>query len=505
MMRSFLAFAITSLVAFAAQATVVTNPVPAPIARGLTVGLNLFGQAPHTNLSPSVARRTLLQSVQPVGDASGRLFMHDTRGLISVVGAGGGNGQPWLDIRALQPGFLVTAPVSVTGLMGFTLHPNFAGDPARPGYATLYTISTTSPLGTAMLGGNGTGVAHENVLMEIRVADPAAGTASVVSQREVMRLAQPTHDHGPGKIGFNPNAAPGTADYGNLYLAMGDGSTAGDPFNNGQDLTSAFGKILRINPAQQDNGAAYAIPADNPFAGDDGALDEIWAYGFRNPQHFSWDEASGQMLITDIGQSQLEEVNVGVAGGNYGWPLREGTFARGDSTDPNVYDTPLNDGRFVDPVAQYDHEEIFRSGEYNLSAIGGAFTYAGSAVPELFGKTVLTDLVSGRVFYFDQPLLPGEPTATLFELGFQLDGVDATFRALEGTRFGGRRVDLRLGTDANNELYLFSKTNGNIYTMNSLLAVPEPGTWLLMIAGFGLIGTLRRRTRRTSAITSPRY
>lgn len=202
-------------------------------------------------------------------------------------------------------------------------------------------MDTCTPTGTATLVGKGPTVEHDNVLHEFRMVDSMAATATIASQREVLRVAQPFSDHGPGTIAFNVTATPGSPDYGKLYIGFGDGGGIGYPYGNAQDPDSPFGKILRIDPTVSAGGQAYTIPADNPSNGETGRPTEIWASGLRNPQQFSWDTDTGHMLIIDIGQSQLEEVNVGVAGANYGWPVREGSFARGSSSDPNVYDTPL--------------------------------------------------------------------------------------------------------------------------------------------------------------------
>lgn len=483
------------LTASAAQGAVVLDPMP-PVMPGIRVGLTFLGQAPATGDPAIDGFRSRLQSLRSVPDASGRLFFNDTRGTIGVMGAGGGTPQTWFDIRTAVAGFSNASNTAQTGLMSFAFHPNFAGEAGQPGYGVFYTIDTSRPSGTASLSGKGPGVDHDNVLHEFRVADPMAASATILSQREVLRVAQPLSDHGPGTIAFNPTAKPGSADYGKLYVGFGDGGGVGDPYGNAQDPASPLGKILRIDPAQGPQGQAYTIPTDNPRAGTPGALGEVWASGLRNPQQFSWDADTGRMLIADIGQSQLEEVNVGIAGGNYGWPLREGTFARGSSTDPNVYDTPANPGTFRDPVAQFDHEEIARSGLLGLSAISGVFAYTGSLVPELTGMTVLSELVSGRLFYYDPLSITGSGTALLRELGLNFEGRDTTMSQLDGNPAFAGRVDLRLGNDNAGEIYLLSKSLGNVYRLTSLTAVPEPASWLMLIAGAGLVGGLLRRRRR---------
>lgn len=445
-----MALLLAPLLAAASEAAVVTNPVPAPIAPGVTLRLSHFGQAQSTAGTPFDGLCARVHAMKPVPDASGRLFIVDTRGTISVTGAAGGTPQTWFDIRTAVPSFRKLPGNGQTGLMSFAFHPNFAGNPSLPGHGVFYTIDTSAvTAGTATLAGKGPGINHHNVIHEFRVADPAAATASLLAQREVLRIAQPRGDHGAGNIAFNPTAAPGSADYGKLYISLGDGGGVGDPSGNAQ--------------------------------------------------HFSWDAATGQMLIADIGQSRLEEVNVGVAGGNYGWPLREGTFARGTSADPNVYDTPANPGSFLEPIAQFDHEDLFRSGLYTFAAIGGVFAYSGTAITELNGQVVVSELVSGRLFYYDKRAALMNQPAPFLELGLRLDGLDTSLRSLDGNPLRGQRVDLRLGADNAGELYLFSKTYGNIYRLGSLSAVPEPGTSLTLLVGFGLTGIALRRSARVTA------
>lgn len=466
----------------------VINPF-APIGPGATAGLQHFATLPATGSAPS----TGAQQLQPLGDGSGRLFINDTRGVLYVTDAAGGTPTPYLDLRTAGIGFSNAANRIQTGLMSFAFHPNFNKNPGEPGYRTFYTIDTTEPsAGTPTWGGTGPVVSHHDVVREWTVADPAAATANVTGMREVLRVAQPLTDHGPGTIAFNSSAGRDSPDYGKLYIGLGDGGGVNDPFKNAQDLTSPFGKILRIDPADPDGAGplAYGVPTDNPFVGESGARGEVWASGLRNPQHFSWSE-DGRMFIADIGQAQIEEVNLGQAGANYGWPLREGSFARGQGADLNIYDTPPNPGLYVDPIAQYDHEEIMRDGISTLASIDNAFLYEGSLVRELVGKVLLGDLVSGRLFYFD----PLDPAGLLQELSLTLNGLPTSFRDLEG--YGRNdRVDLRMGVDQAGEIYLLTKGDGDIYRLVSA-AVPEPASWATMLAGFFLVSLALRR-RRTS-------
>jgi glucose/arabinose dehydrogenase len=487
MRRAALAIAGSMLAgALPASAAVVIDPVVQPIALGLGVRIAPFVTIPATAATGS---RAAIQSMRSLGDGSDRMFVNDTRGTISVTTRAGAQPSTWFDIRTQNVGFAETN--SQTGLTSFTFHPNYGRDPLRPGYATFYTIYSTlagsAPAPT--YAGNGP-VDHHNVVREWTVADPAAATATIASSRELLRVAQPGSDHGAGTIAFNPAAAVGTADYGKLYIGFGDGGGVNDPYDNAQDSRSSFGKILRIDPVDPDGAGprAYGVPADNPFAGEPGVLGEIWASGLRNPQQFSWDRLTGAMYIADIGQAQLEEVNVGRAGANYGWPLREGTFGRSTDKSQSFVTDDANPGFYVDPVGQYDHDEG--------SGIGAAQLYRGSALPELFGMMLITDIVNGRIFYFDPADMSGEGgVALLRELALYLDEAATTMLALEGQR---GRVDLRMGIDAAGEIYLLTKQDGDIYRIASV--IPEPATWATLLAGFALVAmTLRRRRRIASA------
>jgi len=184
--------------------------------------------------------------------------------------------------------------------------------------------------------------------------------------------------------------------------ADGHGATG-----NGQNKNTVHGSILRIDPLDPATTTSpdtvsvngkYRVPADNPFVGVDG-VDEIYAYGFRNPWRFSFDSLTGDLVAADVGQGQIEEIDIVHVGGNYGWNLKEGTF----SFDPET--GTVNDGAnrlpegLIDPVAQYDHDE-------GISITGG-FVYRGSAIPDLRGKYVFGDFSSGffqadgRLLYAD--------------------------------------------------------------------------------------------------------
>ena len=209
-------------------------------------------------------------------------------------------------------------------------------------------------------------------------------------------------------------------------------------------MANPLGAIARIDPLAISDDSAYGIPPSNPFAANPDAAGEIWAYGLRHAQQFSWD-VDGRMFIGDIGQDQVEEVNIGVAGANYGWRLREGTFATGHEYGTRlgpVYPLPEADPEsFVYPVAQYDHDEGF--------AVGGGYVYRGSDVLALHGWYVFTEFPRGRVLAIHaDDLRPGEP-AEIVEVRVFFDGEERDLVDVAGFpnpyNSAYPRVDARLG------------------------------------------------------------
>jgi hypothetical protein len=235
---------------------------------------------------------------------------------------------------------------------------------------------------------------HHSVLHEWTVSiDPEA--IDPMSAREILRVGEIYAGHNVGQIAFDPNTAAGHADYGLLFVSMGDGGNvccprpSVDPWFTGQDLSTPLGTLLRIDPLEASGGSApYTTPASNPFASDGEPLTlaEIWAYGLRNPHRFSWDRGGdGRMLISDIGQANVEEINVGQIGANYGWSEREGTFLVMHFNENDVFALPPNDASFgyTYPVIQYDHDEDDRaiSSGYVQRGVTGSGLEGGSRLP----------------------------------------------------------------------------------------------------------------------------
>ncbi len=197
------------------------------------------------------------------------------------------------------------------------------------------------------------------------------------TELRVLVIPQPYGNHNGGCITFGPD--------GFLYIGMGDGGAADDPHGHGQDLTTLHGAILRVDVRAATAEKPYAIPKDNPFAdGADGARKEIYAYGLRNVWGMTFDRATGDLWVGDVGQNKWEEVDRIVKGGNYGWNLKEGTHAfTGGKRSPARDD-------LIEPIAEYSHAE-------GLSVTGG-YVYRGRAHAALVGRYVYGDYVTGRIW-----------------------------------------------------------------------------------------------------------
>ena len=480
--RTLAGLLLASVAAYAQDgAQPLENPLPDTIPMGDTVVAAVpFVRAPKTTdpakpvgTNDAYAR---IQYLLPVPDSSGRLVFNDLRGVLCVTDASGKDPVVYLDVRTQGVGFYNAAYPNETGLLGFAFHPEFA-DEGKPGWGKFYTAFSAAPAGFGsdladaalrQLMFYVSGQDQGDVIREWTATDPAADVFEG-SSREVFRIGQFAVTHNVGTIAFNPYATEGSPDYGLLYASIGDGGSANDPEQNGQDVGTPLAAILRIDPLGGGEDHGYGIPADNPFIDRAGAAQEVWAYGLRHAQHFSWDE-DGRMFINDIGQDQIEEVNLGIPGGNYGWRLREGTFATAFDRDAveigSVFPLPPTDEElFVYPVAQYDHDEGY--------AIGSGFVYRGAAIPSLRGRYVFADITRGRIFTIEtNALRPGHP-APIEELRLTFDGEERALidvAGYENTYHGGVRADLRLGTDAAGELYLLTKGDGWI---RKLVAIPE--------------------------------
>ena len=193
------------------------------------------------------------------------------------------------------------------------------------------------------------------------------------SEESLIEFNQPFSNHNGGHLEFGPD--------GYLYIGTGDGGSGGDPNNNAQNTESMLGKFLRIDVSTN---TSYSIPADNPFVDSDG-LDEIWAYGLRNPWKFAFDSQTGDLYIGDVGQNAIEEVNFEPAGyaggGNYGWRCYEGNTEYNMSECSDV-------GEVIDPIFEYYHNQ-------GHCSITGGRVYRGNSFDNLSGKYIVCDWCSG--------------------------------------------------------------------------------------------------------------
>ena len=202
--------------------------------------------------------------------------------------------------------------------------------------------------------------------------------ADISSEQIVLEIDQPFKNHNGGSMEFGPD--------GYLYVGLGDGGSGNDPFENGQNIGTLKGSILRIDVDHPQDGMNYGIPVDNPFVNVEGARPEIYAYGLRNVWRLSFDSKTGNLWCGDVGQAQWEEINIIQSGGNYGWSVREGTHPFSNRT-LNGPSEP------IDPIWDYGHT-IGKS-------ITGGRVYRGSRIPELAGKYVYADYITGRVWALD--------------------------------------------------------------------------------------------------------
>jgi glucose/arabinose dehydrogenase len=350
------------------------------------------------------------------------------------------------------------------GIRTFAFHPDFS-TPGTKGFGKFYTVHTESPGSTPdnrnvrIFAGPSENFHHQDVITEWTIDSEYPDRIDPDSRRELMRIEQPALSHNTGQVAFNPNTNPGDADHGMMYIAVGDGGyfprSDKERQRRGQNTGMPFGTILRIDPLR--NGTSpYSVPRDNPFVDDANFLPEIWAFGLRNPQRFGWDTGGdGKMLIADIGESNIEEINLGVPGANYGWSEREGTFVVSDDDKSVLFALPADEapGRFTYPVAQYDHGDGI--------AIVGGFVYRGSWVPGLFGKYIFGDIVTGRIFYLDADDLVIGRQAVIHELTLLRNGVETTLLDILGR---DRRADLRFGMGEDGEIYILTKRDGMIRT-----------------------------------------
>jgi glucose/arabinose dehydrogenase len=326
------------------------------------------------------------------GDGSERMFVVEKRGTIAILHDGRRVERPFLDITNL-----VGSDASEQGLLSVAFHPRYTAN----GH---FFVNYTDRAGDTV-------IARYAVSSDPDQADPDSALT-------LLTIDQPAANHNGGLVMFGPDSY--------LYIGMGDGGRAGDPWGNAQNPQALLGKLLRIDV---DNGDPYGIPQDNPFADGQAGRPEVWALGLRNPWRFSFDRAGGALWVADVGQNAYEEINLqqpGQGGLNYGWNITEGLHCfRGASCDTAA---------FLEPVAEYSHDQ-------GCSVTGG-YVYRGKSFPQLAGAYFFGDYCSGLLWS-----LTGQPGAAW-------------------SRSAPLETDLRIssfGEDEAGELYLLSIGEGRVY------------------------------------------
>ena len=355
----------------------------------------------------------------PVPDGTGRVFVLELPGRVRLL-------TPSSGVVATAPVLDLTGQLSTDGergLLGFATAPDFTT-------SGVFYVFVTAPAGTIEVR------RYRTLAADRDRADPASGDV-------ILRVPHPRSNHNGGWLGFGPDNL--------LYIAIGDGGGAGDPDNNGQNTNTLLGKILRVDPSidafPSDPERDYAIPAGNPFASSGGAP-EVWAYGLRNPFRCSFDPATGNLLIGDVGQATVEEIDLmrpGDGGANFGWPIVEGTAPfRGGST-----------AGLTPPVAEYRHGNTTLQGD----TVTGGYVYRGP-VESLRGLYVFADFIRANVWTV--------PVSRL-TVGSTLPSTEFTVRNTDLVPDAGALTNIAsFGVDTAGNLYLLD-IDGEIFII-------EPGS-----------------------------
>lgn len=438
------------------------DPFPQPIAAAdgvIAVRAVEFATVPDFNGAPA---RMMLLIDEP---GTRRMFVNDMRGPLYSVSRDGKQVALYLDINAPEWNVRVNSQGSERGFQSFAFHPDFARTGA-PGFGKFYTFTDTSNTEPAADfvpgGGNHT---HDMVLLEWTAKNPSAAAYDGGAPRELMRFEHPFANHNGGQVAFNPLAKPATPEYGLLYIGSADGGSGGDPLDLAQNLGSAFGKMLRIDPlGRNSKNGKYGIPAGNPFVKDASALPELFAVGLRNPQRFTWDPRNGNLFVADIGQNTVEEVSLITAGGNYGWNDWEGSYRYFGRQ--GVY----LEGRRADPKLTYPIVEYGQPDPLLMpsSAVTMGSVYRATEIKPLAGLLLFGDNPSGEVFYISADKLPNGGQDPIRRILFDDGGTRKTLlqlirqkNAAQG-RKPATRADLRFGSGPNGEIFLLNKGDGII-------------------------------------------
>ena len=408
------------------------------------------------------------------GDSS-RLFVTDQNGILWAIELASGDKSVFADLsgRLVNLGIAGPGTFDERGLLGVAFHPNYQSN------GLLYTYTSEPVNGPADFSTMppATDANHQSVIIEWQVPNPfdPASVVDPASARVLLRIDQPQFNHNGGAINFGAD--------GMLYIALGDGGGRDDQgvghgdTGNAQDPANVLGSILRIDPAGSDSANGnYGVPADNPFFGQPGFAAETFAYGFRNPFRFSFDKETGDLYAGDVGQDDIEEVDVVVAGGNYGWNVKEGSLC----FDPNgagpgfafpASPCPNEPPGLIDPVAEYNTADDLLNNRDGRAVVGG-FVYRGSDFPALRGRYVFGDFsrftesginIDGSLFFLSKKNIVGRTgvkTSKIVEM--RLEGQDRLGKAVLG-----------FGQDDSGELYVMANETGVPFGAGDDLDIPS--------------------------------
>ena len=381
--------------------------------------------APRVGLELIADRFTSPVALIPPKDGSHRLFAVDQTGLIWIISDGKKFEKPFLDLR--ERVVKLNSFYDERGLLGLAFHPDFATNGR-------FYVSYSAPLQAGLSPDEWD---HTTYISEFTVSAENPNLADLDSERVLLAMDKPGYNYEAGHIAFGPD--------GYLYIATGDSvrDPAAESGKYAQDTSSFLGKILRIDVNEMsDTGQNYVIPADNPFVSGAG-LPEIFAYGFRNPYRFSFnvsESGKSRLFVADVGQAMMEEVDLVKSGGNYGWPIREGTTCFNAQNWSQPLESCSTSG-LSDPIFSYTHQG-------DLAAIIGGMVYRGKAIPELAGGYIFGDWGrgNGHLFVAYPPTL-GLGAWKIIEI--EVSGKQSEIGQLLG-----------IGQDENGELYLLTRAPG---------------------------------------------
>lgn len=328
----------------------------------LALGLSAFPAFAQNVQAVPVASLTRPVFLTTAPGEPGVLYVVQAPGQIVRLSASGDVLGTFLDISDRVAG----GSGGETGLLGLAFSPDYE---TSGRFFVNYTSTVNSRLTT--------------VIEEFRRAQ--TGVAETEPAQRLFAVAQPFANHNGGWLAFGPD--------GYLYIALGDGGSGNDPGNNASNLNTLFGKLLRVDTA--DDSVPYTIPPTNPFGAPLAARDEIWAYGLRNPWRNSFDRETGDLWIADVGQDAREEINFqpasSVGGEHYGWRCREGNIAT-----PGVTGCPETHPAWVDPI------RVYSQGQSGRCSITGGYVYRGCAMgTQVYGKYFYGDFCTGEIWTHD--------------------------------------------------------------------------------------------------------